>query len=129
MSHQITLWNNSYLLSQLPDNEHPWRNERRGSKRLLKSDVPIYQIDLFAENGKGSINDNIDDSLRSAYTTVSVNACLQPTARTFLEEMKMQEPDYVGKLEFNISNQPVHDGQSKPRKTDIIKRIKNLLKK
>src|SRR5688500_14079377 len=30
MSHQVTLWQKDFLLAQLPSNEHPWRNEKKG---------------------------------------------------------------------------------------------------
>ena len=58
MSHQATLWNKDFLLEQLPKNEHPWRNERKGTKRLKKKNPVIYHIDYFAENGKPEINPN-----------------------------------------------------------------------
>jgi hypothetical protein len=32
MSHQVTLWNKSFLIKQLLKNEHPWRNERKGTQ-------------------------------------------------------------------------------------------------
>ena len=50
MSHQVTLWNKAFLLEQLHRNEHPWRNERRGTKRLKKLNPVIQHIDYFAEN-------------------------------------------------------------------------------
>ncbi len=35
MSHQVTLWKKDFLIDQLLKNEHPWRNERRVTKRLM----------------------------------------------------------------------------------------------
>ena len=50
MSHQISIWNKKFLYAQLKNIEHPWRNERRGSKRQKKGKDEIYQIDLISEN-------------------------------------------------------------------------------
>src|SRR4051812_14418350 len=48
MSHQITLWNKVFLGEQLKKDEHPWRNERRGTKRLKKLNPDIFHADYFA---------------------------------------------------------------------------------
>jgi hypothetical protein len=32
MSHQVALWDRQYLITQLHKGEHPWRNERKGTK-------------------------------------------------------------------------------------------------
>ncbi len=41
MSHQVTLWNKSFLIDQLYKNEHPWRNERKGTERLRRMNPEI----------------------------------------------------------------------------------------
>ncbi len=128
MSHQITLWNKNFLLKQLHKNEHPWRNERKGTQRLKKLNPVIYQIDYFAENGQPEINKNNNPVLRSQYHTISVNGVLDAAALPFIATLASTDlKEYAQKLDHNYSNELTHDGRSKPRKVDIFKRIKNFI--
>lgn len=128
MSHQVSIWNKDFLYNQLKDNEHPWRNERRGSKRLKKSKDQIYQIDLLSENGKPPINENQFRMEPGEYETISVNACIQPKAKKYISELKKVNPEYSDKLEYNLVNNLTHDGKSKPRKEDLFKKIKRKIR-
>jgi len=130
MSHQITLWNKDFLLKQLHEKENPWRNERKGTKRLKKINPEIFQIDYFAENGHNEINLNNNPILRSEYYTISVNGVLNSNIKPFIQELKNENlslKEYALKLEYNYNNNLTHDGKPRPRKVDIIKRIKNWL--
>ena len=98
MSHQVSIWNKDFLYEQLKDNEHPWRNERRGTKRLKKSDQKIYQIDLLSENGNVPINDNSSKIEPGEYHTISVNACIHPKAKKFISELQKNNPQYSDKI-------------------------------
>jgi hypothetical protein len=126
MSHQVTLWDKNFLLHQLVKGEHPWRNERKGTKRLRKSNPVIYQIDYFAENGKDQINHNHKTVKRSEYMTVSINGTFGPNIIDFVKELKMAEspyPDYADKIEHNFRFQITHDGKPRPRKEGFHKVI------
>jgi hypothetical protein len=131
MSHQISVWKKSFFIEQLKYKEHPWRNERKGTKRLKKLDPHIYHIDLFSENDELPVNPNTDTSAISAYYTVSKNAQLREYAHPFISEMKLDDDesirDYAQKLDLHLKNGITHDGQNKPRKEDLIKKIKNYL--
>jgi len=133
MSHQVTAWNKSFLMSQLRFKEHPWRNERKGTERLKVLSPDIYHIDLFAENDQQPVNNNKEQGVISQYYTVSQNAQLNTYALPFIEAMKADANPaiqaYAEKLEYNFCNNITHDGLSKPRKEDIFKRIKRLFKK
>jgi hypothetical protein len=126
MSHQTSIWNREFLISQLLKNEHPWRNERKGTRRLKKLDQPLYQIDLLAENGKPAINQNISNEFRSEYQTVSLNAMLNKNAFPFIEELMASDEEdlktYGGRLNHNYLNQLTHDGLPKPKKPNLIKK-------
>ena len=128
MSHQISIWNKNFFYSQLKDNEHPWRNERRGTKRLRKTTDDIYQVDLLSENGKPPINENSPDINQGEYHTISVNACIQSNAKIFIPELEKAFPDYAGKIRYHMENNITHDGKPKPRKEDIFKKIKNIVR-
>lgn len=133
MSHQVTLWNKEFLLAQLYSGEHPWRNERRGTKRLKKLDPQILQVDYFAENGQTEINLNNNPVLRSGYYTVSVNGILSDSIVPYIKELISNYADeeqvqYGEQLQHNHLHQLTHDGLPKPRKVDIFKRIKNWVK-
>lgn len=130
MSHQVTLWNKNFLKQQLKPNEHPWRNERKGTKRLKKLDPEIYHIDYFAENGKPPINQNNPSIYRSEYHSISVNATLSSNVLPFLEQLKSDAKlaDYTEKLTHHYLNKITHDGKPKPLKKDIFKRIKDWIK-
>ena len=130
MSHQITLWNKDFLLKQLHKNEHPWRNERKGTKRLRKINPEIYHIDYFAENGYEEINKNNNPFLRSGYQTISANGVLNSNVEPYMKELKNEGElfkEYASKLEYNYNNNLTHDGNPKPKKVDIFKRSKNWL--
>jgi hypothetical protein len=89
MSHQLAIWNKEFLLSQLQYKEHPWRNERKGTKRLKKLNPVIYHVDLFSENGKTPINNNPDTAHTGSYMTVSVNSVLNDFVVPFINELKL----------------------------------------
>jgi hypothetical protein len=131
MSHQVTIWDKAFLNEQLKYKEHPWRNERKGTKRLKKLSPVIYHIDLFCENEElpGNKNESIIEV--SQYYTVSKNAQLNAYTNPFVSEMKLAGDitirDYAMKLDHHLKNSITHDGQSKPRRDDIFKKIKNLL--
>jgi hypothetical protein len=130
MSHQVTIWDREYLLNQLPKDEHPWRNERKGTKRLKQLNPQILQADYFAENNNPAINQNPDAANRSGYDTVSQNSALNPRVLPYIDALK-QEPlyqQYALDLQHHYDNQLTHDGNAKPRKDDIFKKIKNWLK-
>jgi len=130
MSHQITLWNREYLLKQLAlgPGEHPWRNERRGTKRLRRQNDPIRQLDYFAENGKPAINENEPAAPRSAYYTVSVNSVLHERVRPYITQLQAEggpaEHAYAAALADHLARQLTHDGLPKPRKEDFLQKIK-----
>lgn len=121
MSHQVSIWNKELLMSQLIYNEHPWRNERKGTKRLKKLNPVIYHIDLFSENGKLPINNNLSTACSGSYVTVSVNSVLNDFVVPFINELKRSKEqvynDYAQKLAYHYNNKYTHDGKPKPRKT------------
>ena len=130
MSHQVTLWNKQFLIAQLSAGEHPWRNERKGTKRLKKLNADIYQTDYFAENGKPAINTNTNPVGRSEYKTISVNGTLSPDVIPFikiLQDGTVAEKNYGAQLLHHLENGLTHDGKQKPRKEDIFKKMKNWL--
>ncbi len=128
MSHQVTLWNKDFLMNQLYKNEHPWRNERKGTKRLKKLNPVIYQADYFAENGQPSINQNVKGIIRSAYHTVSVNGMLGENILPYITELRQHhQQKYADALQYHFENKLTHDGKPKPRKEDVFKKIKKLL--
>lgn len=131
MSHQATLWNKQFLLQQLPKGEHPWRNERKGTKRLKAINPLILHADYFAENGKPEINNNSHPVKRSEYRTISVNGTLNNDVVPFisvLEQGSEDEKQYAEKLKFHYENGLTHDGKPKPRKEDIFKKMKNWIR-
>ena len=125
MSHQVSIWNKKFLYSQLKNNEHPWRNERRGTKRLKKVRDKIFQIDLISENGKEPNNKNASHCRPGEYLTISANACIQAKAEIFISELYEVHIAYAEKLEHHMKNNLTHDGGEKPRKIDIFKKVKN----
>lgn len=132
MSHQVTLWNKDFLLAQLLKKEHPWRNERRATKRLKKLNPLILQVDYFAENGKPENNTNRNRIARSGYYTVSVNGVLGDLALPYIQELldhpaNEDERRYGLQLQYNHRHRLTHDGKAQPRKTDIFKSIKNKI--
>lgn len=127
MSHQVTLWEKSFLKAQLKPNEHPWRNERKGTKRLKKLNPTIFHIDYFAENGKPAINANQATAQRSEYQSISANATLNYNAEPFLEILKTvpELAAYSKQLSYHFEHQITHDGKPKPMKQGIFKQLKN----
>jgi hypothetical protein len=131
MSHQVTLWNKEFLLQQLQQSEHPWRNERKGTKRLRKLNAPIYHADYFAENGKPAINHNQNPVGRSCYYTVSINGTLHSNVVKYIPELmdgNVTAQQYAHELGLHFENQLTHDGQSRPRKVDVFKQLKNWIR-
>ena len=131
MSHQITLWHRETLLQFLAKNENPWRNERRATKKMRKSNLRIHHLDYFAENGKAVINQNPDSSHRSEYFTVSVNSVLNEFVLPFLPQLQEagpQEQIYAAQLRQHFEKKITHDGLAKPRKEDIFQRMKKRLR-
>ena len=127
MSHQVTLWKREFLLAQLHKGEHPWRNERKGTRRLRKLNPAIYQVDYFAENGHPPINANPNPAGRSEYQTVSMNSMLSPNAQPYIELFSQGDAgqqDYAKQLQQHLDEQLTHDRLAKPRKEDLFKRLK-----
>jgi hypothetical protein len=130
MSHQVTLWNKAFLTAQLKPNEHPWRNEKRGTKRLRKLNPEIYHVDYFAETGHPPINQNEAGIQRSEYYSISSNASLNNYTPPYLEVLaKVPELKvYASLLQDHFEKEITHDGLPKPLKKDIFKRMKDWLK-
>jgi len=132
MSHQVSIWKKAFLAEQLKFSEHPWRNEREGTKRLRQMNPKIYHIDLFGENGQEAINNNGKHLKPGRYYTVSANAMLNSAAEPFIEGLKQANDasirEYGEKLDNNYRNNLTHDGLEKPRKDDIFKKIKLAFK-
>lgn len=130
MSHQVTLWNKEFLIQQLHKGEHPWRNERKGTKRLKKLSPEIRHIDYFEENGNAPIDQNKPGISRSGYYTISINGTFNDNIEKYIPELLTAGgpfQDYALKLQHNYTHQLVHDGRQRPKKTDPVKRIKNWL--
>lgn len=127
MSHQVTLWNREFLVKQLHKGEHPWRNERKGTKRLKQLSPEIFHIDYFEENGNKAINHNKQPVSRSGYYTVSLNGTFNDNIKQYIPELLTSDEQYARKLEHNFIHQLVHDGLHRPKKTDMFKRIKNWI--
>jgi hypothetical protein len=132
MSHQVTLWKKDFLLAQLYKNEHPWRNERKGTQRLKKSNPLILHADCFAENGAAEINNNKNPSERSEYFAVSFNSTLNWNVVRFIELLKsggQPQKDYAAELQNHYDHDLTHDGKEKPKKVDVFKKFKTFLQK
>ncbi len=130
MSHQITLWKKDFLLKQLKPNEHPWRNERRATKRMKKANPKLYHVDYFADGGLPAINQNKNPAIRSEYYSISINGLLGNNIEYFIHQLIEQklDIDYANKLKYNFENNLTHDGKPKPRKEDLMQRFKRWLK-
>jgi hypothetical protein len=132
MSHQVTLWRKDFLLAQLYKNEHPWRNERKGTQRLKKLNPLILHADCFAENGASEINNNKNPSERSEYFAVSFNSTLNWNVVRFIELLKsggQSQKDYAAELQNHYDHDLTHDGKEKPKKVDVFKKFKTFLQK
>jgi hypothetical protein len=131
MSHQVSVWNKELLMDQLIYKEHPWRNERKGTKRLKKIDPVIYHVGLFSENGHAPLGESLAEASVSSYRTISQNAMLKPDTLPFIKEMEVSEDEdiraYAVQLKNNLKNHITHDGRKPPRKEDIFKRFKRWL--
>lgn len=130
MSHQISLWDKEFLIKQLNKGEHPWRNERKATKRLKKINPDIYHVDCFAENGKPPINMNKEMIFRSSYYAVSTNGILNNFSTEFINELSSEKKfkDYSNILLHNLNNEITHDGLPRPKKTDFFKKLKSKFK-
>jgi len=130
MSHQISLWNREFLMGQLPAGEHPWRNERKGTKRLKALGYPIYHIDYFSDSGKEAINKNRVSAPASLYYTVSTNSMLRDVAMPFIEELwqKPETREYAEALKHHFDNRITHDGQPGARKTGVWDKAKKWVR-
>ncbi|MFC3560687.1 hypothetical protein [Pedobacter jamesrossensis] len=127
MSHQVTLWKKDFLLAQLYKKEHPWRNERKGTKRLKKLNPLIQHVDYFSENGSAELNSNKKPNKRSEYFAVSFNSTLNYNSVRFIEELKSgnkAEKNYAKELQNHYDNDLTHDGKPKPKKVDLFKKFK-----
>jgi hypothetical protein len=132
MSHQVTLWKKDFLLAQLYKKEHPWRNERKGTKRLKKLNPVIHHTDYFSENGSKEINQNKKPVQRSEYYAVSFNSTLNDNAPQFIKKLnsgKKEDKVYAAELQNHYDNSLTHDGKAKPKKTDLFKRFKTWFSK
>jgi hypothetical protein len=131
MSHQISIWDKIFLQKQLNPNEHPWRNERKATKRLRNTLENIYHIDYFAENNKPAINENKQSTVRSCYWAISGNARLTESSLSYIESLMTSEStkEYGVKLLFQYKNQVTHDGKIEPHKKDLFKSITSFFKK
>ena len=132
MSHQVTLWKKDFLLDQLFKNENPWRNEKRGSKRLKKINPKIMHADYFSENGKREINENGQMNGRSEYQTISINSILNQKVLSFIKELKIGDIEqlrYADELQVHFDNNLTHDGKTKPRKEDLFKKLTKWIRK
>jgi hypothetical protein len=130
MSHQVTLWKKDFLKAQLKPNEHPWRNEREGTKRLKKLNPEIYHADYFSENGMPAHNNNQNPIGRSEYRSISENAALKDNVLPFLEALELAKgyEEYAQKLRYNFDNTITHDGKAKPLKRNLLERLKTWFK-
>jgi len=127
MSHQVTLWKKDFLLAQLYKKEHPWRNERKGTKRLKKLNPLIHHVDFFSENGSNEINQNKQTVKRGEYFAVSFNSTLNHNAILFIDELKSSnaaEKKYAMELQNHYDHELTHDGKPRPKKTDLFKKFK-----
>lgn len=133
MSHQVTLWNKEFLLKQLHKKEHPWRNERKATKRLKKLDPQIFHLDYFQINREVFNNNaNLNPVLKSRYQTISTNGKLNEVVLPLIEELKsgnIAQQQYAAKLQHHFSNDLTYDGNPTPQKFDIIKWIKGKVKR
>jgi hypothetical protein len=128
MSHQLTLWDRAFFVAQLPPKENPWRNERRGTKRLKSIDPEIWHIDYFSQDYSEPINENQDITERSNFNTVSQNGKLNDEVCHFIELLRKGDEKavaYAKELENHYDNSLTHDGKEQPRKIDFVKRLKN----
>ena len=131
MSHQVTLWKKDFLLQQLYKHEHPWRNERRGTKRLKKINPEIFHIDYFAENGNAAINTNTQPIMRSEYQSISINGLLNHNVQPYIKQLlegDQEQRSYALELQHHYENHLTHDGKAKPRKEDLFQKFKKWLR-
>lgn len=131
MSHQISVWRKDFLLAQLPPNEHPWRNERRATKRLRRLNPPIFQLDYFGENDSPPNNQNLPTATPSHYFSVSANGTFDKTAEPFIAQLEKLPPlsIYAEKLRFHYENQLTHSGAPRPRREGAFKKFRIWLRR
>ncbi len=132
MSHQASIWKRDFLIEQMKPNENPWRNEKRGSRRIKKIAPEILILDYFAENGKPEINQNKNPLGRSDYSTISVNAMLNHNILPYINELMQSEDEetkqYAVDLQNHYEMRITHDGLHQPRKDDFFKTLRNKIK-
>ena len=130
-SHQVTLLEKNFLLSQLLKNEQPWENERKASERLKTLKPEIIHIDYFAENGNPEINKNDNPVGRSEYQGVSVNSTLHHNVRPFIDQLMKgdkEQKKYAAKLKLHYLLELTHDGKARPQKEKFLMNFKIWLK-
>ena len=118
-SHQVTLLEKQFLISQLFKNERPWQNEQLASERLKKLKPEIIHIDYFAQNGDPEINKNVDPIGRSEYQGVSVNSTLHHNVRPLIAQLMKgneEQKNYARELKRHYLLELTHDGGLKPQK-------------
>jgi hypothetical protein len=113
MGHQVSLWNKSKFLQQLNFNEHPWRNERDGTKRIRADhSYKIELIEYFNNNQHPLIIPSLNQEY-SAYFTISDRACLNHYAQFFIDELEKDNnmKDYLEQMKKHLSGKLTHDGK------------------
>ncbi|HEY1114089.1 MAG TPA: hypothetical protein VGE66_11040 [Chitinophagaceae bacterium] len=131
MSHQVTLWERHFLLDQLHRNEHPYRNERRGTKRLRKLNPDIYQIDYFSDNGTLENNQNPAPHTRSEYQSISLRGTLNDNIQPFIDELmqgNVEERGYALRLQYHYDNKITHGGKPFKPKRDLYREVKHWIR-
>ncbi len=131
MSHQVTLWKKDFLVAQLPPNEHPWRNERKATKRMKQLDPLIHQMDYFRENARPMVNKNKPGAVQAEYYTISHNGMLGDSITLYIDRLQSgdaKQQQYAHALQHHYEHRLTHDGKERPRKDDIFKKIKNWIK-
>jgi hypothetical protein len=126
-SHQVTLFEKKFLLSQLFKNEQPWQNEQNASERLKILAPEIIHIDYFAQNGNAPINKNINPIGRSEYQGVSYNSTLHHNVRPFIDELmkgNKEQKQYARKLRHHYLFNLTHDGKARPIKEKMFMNFK-----
>ncbi len=117
MSHQISIWDKELLISQIQKREHPWRNERRGTKRMKKlEDLEIFQVDYFNNNNVSTNNKNGEALVRAIYNTVSDRCMLNDYSEQYFEEF----------LEADDEEIHQYAKEAKYRRENLLKHFDNI---
>ena len=127
LSHQVTLWKKSFLQEVIPFGENPWQNEKYGTKRLKKSDSPIFQVDVFENNLNLHHNQNHPKHLISEYNGVAdrsqLNSFSDSYIDTLIADSELSISEYGKWLKEKRNN--AIEAERQPRKTSWNK-IKSL---